>query len=289
MSKRTRSETDDDSDPEFQADASSLLNESLVIAALIRLVLARLSKNLKIRKEHISQVIHSHNLKAHTRSIVTRLNSELKEVFGLSLEQLGNEMLVLSHLQDESRDALYELFDVQISSSSHLNLQDSLHILPSDKREPVLINSTEHVLGGLILLVVCLLVVNENRMRESDLIAALKNFGFTENLNVSVPSFSKTSPELIGEIIKRDYIQRTSLLSNKEGGGGDLALGKKALRELEPDAIYRFICEVFGGEDHNGKCLKSVVRCFPHFRIAEIESEGETRRSQRSDLETHGD
>lgn len=275
MSKRSHLELQDDDyrkelvdrDVTFQYDGIS--TNPGVILSLLRMVISRHSRNQKIRKEHFAPILHRYNLKGNILPWIKVLKIEFENLFGITIQLSGNEIVVTNDLNPESRNLLTQLLkqerprDLPTGSNYH----DQFYLLPRHKRSGVIINTLESIFGGLIVLIVSIIVVNENRVREADLLDTLNEFGLSENLNLLVANLNKNVQEILAELVRRDYISKAESRANNQGSQVDYSLGKRSLRELDPHFLLLFMQSMFEHELMRQKCIKTIQRCFPEISI----------------------
>lgn len=270
MPKRSHLVLDDDDYQDEQVSpeersSTGIAADTGVHLNLLRLVLTRYARNQKIRKDHLSPILHRHNLKGNIIPWINVLKKECERLFGITIFLSGNEIVVKSYLQLSSRNVLDQLLkgeDVRVRQSNG-DLNGSFHLLASHKRREIIVNTPETILGGVIMLIVSLIVINENRMRESDLSDALNEFGLSEKLSSVVANLNKSTQDILSELVRREYIAKIIAGAGKRNSQVDFCLGKATLREIEPNSILMFLKNLFDQEEMQLKCLASVQRCFP--------------------------
>lgn len=271
MPKRSHLVLDDDDYQEEQVSpgeqsSSGLAADISVHLNLLRLVLTRYARNQKIRKDHLSPILHRHNLKGNIIPWINVLKGECERLFGITISLSGNEIVVKSYLQLSSRNVLDQLLkgeeDIGVRQSNG-DLNGSFHLFASHKRHEIIVNTPETILGGVIMLIVSLIVINENRMRESDLSDALNEFGLSEKVSSVVANLNKSTQDILSELVRREYIAKIIAGAGKRNSQVDFCLGKATLREIEPNSILMFLKNLFDQEEMQLKCLASVQRCFP--------------------------
>lgn len=281
MSKRPYLNIEDD---EYQDEVGEIeeLNRiggtstnAAILLGLLRMVLSRQSRNQKVRKEHFAPILHRHNLKGNVKPWILLLQMELKNLFGFDLQPIGNELVVTNSLEPDSKNLLAILLESN-NQDTHdgYSIHDPLYLLPRHQRSISTVSTTEMVLGGVIVLVICILVSNENRMRELNLLDALNGFGLSENLNVQVASLNKNTQEIVTELVRREYIERVSNSSVSQNFEVEICLGKRSMREFEPQMIFSFMQQLFDQEEMQRKCIKTIQRCFPGWSPSEDLYEG---------------
>lgn len=279
MSKRRRTEIEDDGDyteenrtplaedsatRESSPSAEDELRSSAIVSILLRMVMTRSARNQKIRREHFTAILHKHNVKGNTKAIISQVDAELKEVFGLKLDQSTNDIVLVSNLQKDTKLLLQKLVENGDGSEFKGNPYDTFYFMNKEKRNETTVSMLDSIFGGIIMLLIGLVIVNENRIRESDLLDGLSQFGFSENLNIVVPNLNKTTQEVLTEATKKEYLQK--LVAQAHGGEPAIvsyALGKRTLREFDAHTLLEFLNEIVEQEELKPKCIETVKRCFP--------------------------
>ncbi|OVF07942.1 putative Smc5-Smc6 complex subunit [Clavispora lusitaniae] len=279
MSKRRRTEIEDDGDyteenrtplaedsatRESSPSAEDELRSSAIVSILLRMVMTRSARNQKIRREHFTTILHKHNVKGNTKAIISQVDAELKEVFGLKLDQSTNDIVLISNLQKDTKLLLQKLVENGDGSEFKGNPYDTFYFMNKEKRNETTVSMSDSIFGGIIMLLIGLVIVNENRIRESDLLDGLSQFGFSENLNIVVPNLNKTTQEVLTEATKKEYLQK--LVAQAHGGEPAIvsyALGKRTLREFDAHTLLEFLNEIVEQEELKPKCIETVKRCFP--------------------------
>ncbi|SGZ52295.1 CIC11C00000000114 [Sungouiella intermedia] len=275
MSKRSHSELDndeyqDEQTPFEQVNNDDRLIDSSVLLSLLRLVLTRHARNQRIRKDHLAPILHRHNLKGNIITWFNSLKKEFEDLFGITLIMSGNEIFLLNNLQLSSREALDGLLkreDVGINQADS-NFNDLLYHMSNHKRKDVIVNTSETIMSGIVILIISVIVVNENRIRETNLLEVLDGFGLSENLSSIVANINKNTQDILSELVRREYIGKL-VTGADQNSQVDYCLGKAALRDIEPKSILRFLQGLFHHEDMHLKCYKTVQRCFPEASLSE--------------------
>lgn len=270
MVKRARSESEA-SDQEGGIAVSklskSLLTDNAVLQSLTRMILARHSRSLKLRKEHFGVVLRQLNVKGNINPWLELIQVEVRNVFGFTVDQVGSELCIKDVLEDSSKNLLSEILETeQLIARSSLHEQN--YHMSDGKRQQCIVNTSDSMIGGITILVICLTVVNENRIRESDLQEYLETFGLPNSLNLSIANLNRTTQEVLADIVRKEYLQRLPL--TQEGGSAlfEYTLGKRALREMPPQMIIEFMLAMHDLDEMRQKCIKTVKQCFPDVIIS---------------------
>lgn len=238
-----------------------------IIADMIRMVLAKSSRHSKIRGEHFSLILQALNVKSALKPWIATLKIELESVYGLTLKSHTNEMMLVSNMNPESNAILHKLrsFDLSALEDSNFALSRS-SLMPTLKRNKVIVNTHEQVFGGLTLLIVAMMILCGNKISDVDLIRYVTEFGISNNLSIQTPVFNKQVQEIIAELTKRGYIRKMSPLSTVlSGGAAEYTLGERSKQEFDPQSIFECLIEIMGDTNSRDKAIASMNRCFPGF------------------------
>lgn len=268
MSKRTRWEAEDDVDYSEQEGTPGVdvtMPSSGVVSSLLRMILTRSAKNQKIRKEHFTPILHKYHIKGNTKPYILEVSKELEDVFGLKLVQNATDMVLTSSLEKETKLLLQELLqDNDDADTLKGNPYDLFYFMNQNTRREMTVSTQETLFGGIVMLVLGLVIISENRIREGDLLDALGQFGFSENMNIVIPNLNKTTQEFLNDVAKREYLEKEVA----EARAGEPAivnyrLGKRALREFDPSTMLEFLREIVPQDEMRRKCIETIKRCFP--------------------------
>lgn len=284
MPKRRLSDLEGSDNQEAESDnAQDATINGTVVLNLARVVFSRQAKYLKIRREHLAPVMNKSLLRGQFNLYIKSLNEELEKLLGLHLVQNGTEFHLLSSLKPESKDILHELFkDDQNTSGNNLR-EEYASSKPPQSRTPVVGNNRDCCLGGIQLIVIFLIVLNQNRISETDLLDSLASFGLTSRLNVTIPLFNTSIQPLIAEMVRKDYIEKSGTRTvNQEDSNGEYSLGKRCLQEFPPKTLQALLKVIVPSEDFNEKINTSLRRCFPDFDVSEPSDQPQPAEENRS-------
>lgn len=276
MVKRTRSDIEIGDEQEFSTDSGPnlVLADVGVIQSLLRMVMSRHSRNQKLRKEHFAGILRRFNLKGNIIPWIEVLRKETETVFGFTIKQMGNEIVIIDNLELKSRAVLATVLQTE-ASATRPPLHDQNHFMPRNRRSLTIVNTSDLISGGISMLVICIIVVNENRIRESDLLDALNVFGLSDNLNAMVANLNKNTQDVLSELVKKEYLEKSSPLQGDLSSPAEFSLGKRALREFSPQNILEVLLSMHDQEELRQKCYKTIQRCFPDFCPLPEPREGE--------------
>lgn len=270
-------------DDDYEAPSQTVLEEA--VRPVLRMVMSRHAKYQTIRRDHLLQAVASSGTKRGKVDDITRkVDEELQRVFGLKLAPMpvkaDNKRRktakrkrdeqdppaawgVVSALDDKARGVLAQLFeeDAAVQVPNGRNTNDQQFYVPRHTKSATPYSNQELVKSGLCLLVVALLVVAENHMVEDDLAEVLAQFGVLANLNHKVPSTNMNLTELLGEMVKRDYLVREPQVN----ASAALSLGARALMEFPPRLVYSVVGLVYGDKfdvDSQQRTLVTIERAF---------------------------
>ncbi|GEQ66535.1 hypothetical protein JCM33374_g198 [Metschnikowia sp. JCM 33374] len=267
MAKRTFSELHANNDYDDQevsnSNEVSKTHKQEVVADIIRMILAKNSRNLKIRNEHVHSILQASNSKDSIKVWISDVSRELEFVYGLTLKQVGTEVILTTHLEPESNSILYQLWDSDNSiDDTRLMPSDVMFLMPKSRRNEIIVNTPEQIMGGLTLLIISMIVLSENKMSEAEIIENLSNFGISSNLSIPTPVFNKSISDILRDLARKDYIKKVA--EQQSGGIVEYSLGERTKREFEPQTIYDFFLEIHNHSVED-KITESIKRCFPEF------------------------
>lgn len=284
MSKRRRSETEEDVDYSEQdgtpgPGADVRISTSGVTSSLLRMIMTRSAKNQKIRKEHFTPILHKYHIKGNSKPYILEVAKQIEETFGLKLVQNATDMVLISNLEKETKLLLQELLQEDETEAPKGNPYDLFYFMNQNTRRETTVSTLDTLFGGIIMVVLGLIVISENRIREADLVDALGHFGFSENLNIVIPNLNKTTQEFLNDVTKREYLEKETA----DAGAGEPAivnykLGKRALREFDLYTMLEFLKDIVPQDELKFKCIETIKRCFPddYTEIAEPEPNEES-------------
>ncbi|CUM62953.1 uncharacterized protein PRCAT00000513001 [Priceomyces carsonii] len=241
-------------------------NQSVLIAQIIRTILGRELKGQLIRRDHISPIISKS--KASYNTIMSEVTSILEDVYGMTLseapvnnkesskhrENLKSKQLFLltNCMNTKSKDILGQLWSKNFTETPNtdinaINVDQNEFFLPKHSRTSNPSSNHELVKQGILLLVISLLVLNENRLLEHDLVKILKSFGLADNLNIKNTNYNLNIYELVADFVKKDYLSKQQLKGSTESSTVvEFALGRRALVEFPPESLFSYFKIIYG-------------------------------------------
>ncbi|KAG7195909.1 uncharacterized protein KQ657_002294 [Scheffersomyces spartinae] len=281
MKRRRVVEDDDDGDendgiqPEDTPDTSFVddnyeeteLNnraDQIVIDAL-RFVLARESSDHSIRRSHIGK-FSGRNRIYTIDGLIEAINQQLKRIFGLQLVETGSgtgQYIVLKHLDDVSNEILGDLWQQEVNQSLENELVFKLVGTESKTTTPL--TNPELIKTGVFTLVICLLVVSENNLQESELLSKLQLFGISNNLNDRNQVLNMNYKELIIDMIRKQYLsKRANTVHGTTNTSETYTLGSRALMEIPSDKMLLLVKTIYGDKfpDVEEKVVKTIGRAY---------------------------
>ncbi|OBA23923.1 hypothetical protein METBIDRAFT_30287 [Metschnikowia bicuspidata var. bicuspidata NRRL YB-4993] len=243
------------------------IHEQEIVADIIRMILGKVSRNLRIRNEHIHSILQTLYSKGNLKYWISAVKKELEFTYGLSLEQCGSDITVFSNLKAHSREIFYSLCEANSPLVDYqANLLSSIFLIHKSKKDLMSINTSDKVMGGITMLIISIIVLSENRINENDLVNSLSAFGISSNLSIPVPLLNKPIQNILGDIAKRDYIKKTSPAGADQSGSYiEYSLGERCKREFDSQCIYNFFLQIYKEKDLQDKICESMKRCFPEF------------------------
>lgn len=258
-----------------RSNSSNKYNSSdKLVPAFMRVLLGLAGNNRVLTKNLISKVIEEEKEKGtrFTRDIKPSLVENFKEVFNYELAELKpNDDYILINKAPASIKMLNYKFGLQ---STNLGGQLKKYLSSSENNESVkvygegLAKPISSVLGnGMKLLIICLVILNENNLKQSDLTELLDDkFGISWKENESVSLLGhKSMKEYIMLMGKEEYLIREPIVANlkeKESAtrrlksrSGDLDdsqvllhVGKRVLKEWSLDQIFSLFKQLFAAD-----------------------------------------
>lgn len=265
MSKRRHTALEE-TEYEEETDAFEDTLNSTILPSLVRVFLARQAKALKTRREHIVPLISKNGPRGNLKQWLKSLNEEFDRLLGLRVELAGTEYYVVSSLDDRAKGILHELLqdDEQLRKQ---NKRDANQPMGANKRQPIVGNTVESYLSGVLLLVMMIIVLSQNRISESALFEALRSFGLSARLNITNPVFNTPVQNVVADLVRREYVEKLKPTNATQGPDSDVdyALGKRALREFPPKTIKRLLETIIVQPELQSKIDTALRRCFPDY------------------------
>mmetsp|Transcript_7795 Transcript_7795/g.9830 ORF Transcript_7795/g.9830 Transcript_7795/m.9830 type:complete len:328 (-) Transcript_7795:289-1272(-) len=290
MSKRTISQTELEESGVFESDSGESEYESTrhnnsefkdVENQVVRYIMSRELKSQVIRREHITQLYS--NRRINYDELMSRVKQTLMEVYGLTLvfmspkegdkknksgQSSGRQPLVLTNcLSPEGRSVLQEIWlgDSDVAIPNNRNTGDNHYFLPKYNKTSSLGSNIDMVKTGVTLLIMTLLIISENHMSEHELVKGLKRFGLSDDPNTKNSSFNASLPELINELVKREYLEKEVQKDSNNVDNVDYKLGRRSLVEFTPLSVFAYIKTVYGDSfdiDTEKKALTTIQKAY---------------------------
>lgn len=269
MGKRHYSQTNhedhDGSHATREKDSYHRSNEmTLIVSACIRTIFSREAKNQKIRRETLQGSVLAFTSRVGLKACLQNINEDLESVFGLRLNYATNEYNIVSSLSESSRDALLRLWQSDAEDDRSEGDMAELKISPDDVSKCTSQARQELVVGGITILIVALVVLSDNRLREQELIGHLEFFGLSGSLNHKIPGLNQSLHSFLDYLLKKEYLSRASNpTSSEQSSHQEFTLGKRTLREIDPSDVVAFLKTLSDSEQFREQAQNSVLRCFP--------------------------
>ena len=176
----------------------------------------------------------------------------------------------MSVLQSETKSILDDLWEKDVQEMSkeekrRREVSDRGYFRPFSGRSLVPLSNVELVKNGLLGLLVGILIFNENRVSEGELLKTLASFGLNDV--ESNTSISMTALELILDFVKRDYLQK---IITGESRPPDYAMGPRLKAQMSAIDMYRLTRGVFGEKfdlDTQSRVQNSIQRVYKDSEI----------------------
>lgn len=194
---------------------------------------------------------------------------------------------LVNTLPSEARNVLGEIWQEEANQKipNGRNEDDQQYFLPKYKQTVTAGSNVELIKSGILLLVVSVIVLSENRISETELLKQLEKFGLSESIVEKNSSLNMTTAELLSEFVKRDYLEREGQASDFV----DYTLGRRLSAEFEPKSLYEFILNIYGEGfdlDVQAKTMNSIERSFgTQIDIPSVSSDQQVDRSAQGEEE----
>lgn len=228
----------------------------------------------------------------YNKLVLDEAKQDMKEIFGMDLVHLptlkgdsGEEepnkrrktnndgktkistksngsMGLVSCLTPKAKQVLQRLYTGNLISEvdNERNTNDAQFYLPKYYKLNTPSSNMELIKMGIILLIIGILIIQENHINEQDLVKILKKFGISDNLNHKIPNLNMNLTEFINELIRKDYIIRSTPKSKQtETTNGSFSLGVRTFMELDPKSIFEIIKDIYGDNFDLDTKRKTVV------------------------------
>lgn len=268
MPKRLRDEADyqpPSVDLDFETSFAQRIPSEDVTIALVRMLITRESRNLKTRKDHIGSILKDNGMKSNLKLKDSYADHELRNVFGISAQFDRPVVDVDSCLPQDSRNLLQKLLrsDDRTSRNVRDQLLSSLLLFPhqgyAGRLDSFLLAS-----GGVLLLILCILVINEGKISETVLLQHLARFGVPSSPNLLIPNFNIDLHTFIQDLVKRDFLVKCDIDSiDSHARESYYELGLRLGRDFSTEELKSVLETVLGErEKWSQKIDVCFERCF---------------------------
>lgn len=243
------------------------------IRDVVRLVLGRDLRGQLIRREHIVQALPKTDVLIDI--IINASVSVLRDVYGVTLietpvkpdakrpkTKVKQPMVLVSCLENESRQVLGELWQ----KSRHFEVpnnrgsSENQYLIPKYEKTDTPMANHELIKTGIMVAVVSLLIVSENRVAESELTRYMKQFGLSDNLNIRNSNYNLNLSELLADMVKREYLAKEVTKGRSESDTlVEYTLGRRSLIEFSPQSVFDYIKAVYGDKFDTNAAERTLV------------------------------
>ncbi|CAK7901043.1 hypothetical protein CAAN1_06S02102 [[Candida] anglica] len=143
------------------------------------------------------------------------------------------------------------------------NISDRQYFLPKNIKTSTPSSNSELIKTGIIALVISIVIVHENRLSEADLKQKLSKFGLSESIHERNTSINMTTMEFLGEMTKREYLNRE--VTTMDANLADYKLGRRSLAEFKPGSMFDMLERIYGTEfdvDTRNRTLRTIERAY---------------------------
>ncbi|KAK7677427.1 hypothetical protein QCA50_019647 [Cerrena zonata] len=289
------------------------------VIGVVRMIISRHSKYQMVRREHISQAINqvlgengredghrSNRGPGYNKLVLDEAKQDMKEIFGMDLVHLptlkgdsGEEetnkrrktnndgKTKISTKSNGSMGLRLYTGDLISEVDNERNTNDAQFYLPKYYKLNTPSSNMELIKMGIILLIIGILIIQENHINEQDLVKILKKFGISDNLNHKIPNLNMNLTEFINELIRKDYIIRSTPKSKQtETTNGSFSLGVRTFMELDPKSIFEIIKDIYGDNfdlDTKRKTVVTIERTYGESIQFQDEAEEDGQEGQEED------
>lgn len=268
MPKRLRDEADyqpPSADLDFTNSFTKPFPSEDVTVALVRMVITRESRNLKTRKDHIGSILKDNAMRTNLRFKGSHADHDLRNIFGISAQFDRPVVDVGSCLPHDSRTLLQRL--LKSDDGPSINVKDQLlsSLLHCPDRgyagtlDPLLL-----AFGGVLMLTLCILVINEGKISETALLQHLARFGVPSSPNLKIPNFNIDLHTFIQDLVKRDFVVKRDMDSiDSHAKESYYELGLRLGRDFSTEEFKSVFEAVMGErETWSQKIDVCLERCF---------------------------
>lgn len=223
------------------------------VSKVIRIILARVSNDKLLRRKTITE-----NSKGFKYANVFNLvNQQLQRVFAMKLVEgdKPEKLFLVNDLDDREKQILYSLYsDTEDVHSNNQRLpNDNEYFIAKYQRDYLPQDNFELVKTGVLAIVLSLIIVDGNYCNKVTLLAKMRHFGISGDVNNHNSNFNASFDNLLADFERKEYLFRQYMSTDASNGKTDddaivYSIGDKAIAEYDPLAFYRIIKEVYGTE-----------------------------------------
>uniref|UniRef100_A0A0L0P032 MAGE domain-containing protein n=1 Tax=Candidozyma auris TaxID=498019 RepID=A0A0L0P032_CANAR len=266
---------------EEEAEMSSRISlDREVKSQIIRMIITRETRNLKVRKEHLNAIVKENRLKITKSPNLSDIGVEMSDIFAIEARLVGSHVEVKSCLESSSKTLLKDLIISSDHSTTVKDRTSGLFLLPANSKLDGSIDDYLLVWGGVTLLILALIAVNEGHIEETFLLEQLASFGISSNKSMTVANTGLNIYEVLLELLRRDYLIK-NIADSQEGSLKNTyyGLGVRAIKDFPPVIFRHYLVNIFPKEDDiHQKVDVCLSRCFRDL----TNSDADMRSSQRN-------
>ena len=186
-------------------DGSSLK----VVNDMVRFAVLRGVQQGSFRRDHLKNVIDIRHGPYTFDQLIDESNIILKEVYGLKINtvQSNNKKtyVVLETLPEEIQFSMGQLWQkhTKIHGKPY---NDKLYFIPKSLKSKAPLYNQELVKTGVLTMVIFLVVLSENNLKQSVLRRQLANFGMPKLDTQKISSINTDTSSLLNDFVKRGYL-----------------------------------------------------------------------------------
>ncbi|KAG4095595.1 MAGE-domain-containing protein [Neocallimastix lanati (nom. inval.)] len=237
---------------------------------LVRLALSNNISDTPLKKEEIKKKVIKDNMKIFPL-VFDKAQKTLRTVYSMELVEYptrGSAIHSLNKSNDSETPATQATQSSQASTSSQTSAKKSSskkystnsyilrNIIPGNLRRGLTFNKKDYQWHGFIIIVLCLVYVNSNHIREDLLYKYLKKLGLEKNVKHNIFGDIEKS---ISQLIQKGYLEKEKSNISNEEVIFTYRWGSRALVEFPEKNLIKFITK-FYEDSEKDQITRELVR-----------------------------
>lgn len=240
------------------ADSVNENGKEMAYPGMLRLAISRDARNLAIRSEHLTSILHRYGLRGNTKLWASALDQKVKEIFGLRVNQCGQQFVLENALEKRSSEVLMKMLSQKTPNVPNVVSK------PSSKAKFGTLSSHESLRGGVAILIIALVTICDNRINEFDLVDYMARVGLADARGKSGLGSVTDVNDVLNELVKQKVLVKNTSLDPTGARNNVYALGTNSAK-IGADTIFRYLKQGNSDELYVKKCLSNISTCFPDF------------------------